>query len=67
MKQSLSEIAIDGGTIRLRGEQGEKNQIVLCDRLLSSTFCLNGMLPNPLKAKYINNEKESYSFLWEVF
>jgi hypothetical protein len=26
MKQSLSEIAIDGGTIRLRGEQGEKSQ-----------------------------------------
>ena len=26
MKQSLSEIAIDGGTIRLRGEKGEKSQ-----------------------------------------
>lgn len=26
MKQSLSEIAIDGGTIRLRGEEGEKSQ-----------------------------------------
>ncbi|MGI0483543.1 ISKra4 family transposase [Geminocystis sp. CENA526] len=26
MKQSLSEVAIDGGTIRLRGEQGEKSQ-----------------------------------------